>query len=733
VSTFEIISNLAYGVGLNALLLAAALGLLARVLPSHRCQDISSPLDEAERLIAFLVVLSACIVCVVTLAGSLGLASNKAAMLSLAAALALFTMTTLAGGGGFGAVIKSGGNVVRASDRIVRLALQEKALRVGIACVGAPWVFLFVERLLAPPVAWDALTYHLLFPLHWIQEGRLDTLVQPTGDPSTPFYPLVGEMHFYWGFLSTGSDWWCAWAQGPFWVASSLAVACIARLVGARRVPAAIAGLFWGSVPVVIRQSVEPMVDLMQAAFCLAAVFLLLRCVVIGGSWRYLIAAAALGLTIGTKYTGLVWVLPLVPLALAATLRCRERGMRLMPLLTFSIAVAGLLGGYAYVRNTLVAGNPVFPLGLTFDGRSILQGPRTLGQYHHDGSRQILIGMFLSPRAILDLGAGLTPYVFGAALVLVFSMRRLQGCVSAALVSSASIIGFSLFLMVIPYHDPRLAMISVALAVAASAVLVPRGLASRRWEGFLVLLPAVSAPFGLFYWAKDFARAGLNTRDLVAVSVAALLLLALPWNRFRRVRAGEYRAETSRLQPSRVWAAGLLALILTVPVTKAYESRRFAEWKAFWSTRYPWGSTEPLAYLADAARVWSLIADLTRRDPATVAYSGTNIPYPLTGIGLRNRVRFVPRNGHLESWHYDWSTPVPDPFSRPSTNAWAANVRRSGARYLCLFREVSADDSLQRFPVEIDWAEGQKLFRPLAAWKWARIYEVLPARPLGAS
>lgn len=727
-STFEIIGNLAYGVGLNALLLAAALGLLARVLPSHRCQEISSPLDAAERLIAFLVVLSACLVCVVTLGGSLGLASNKAAMLSLTVALMLFAITPLVRKSGFGAVIKSGESLVRASDRLVRLALEEKALRVGMACVGASWVLLFIERLLAPPVAWDALTYHLLFPIHWIQEGRLDTLVQPTGDPSTPFYPLVGEMHFYWGLLSTGSDWWCAWAQGPFWIASSLAVACIARLVGARRMPAAIAGLLWGSVPVVIRQSVEPMVDLMQVAFCLAAGFLLLRCVVLGGSWRYLMAAAAVGLTIGTKYTGLVWVLALVPLALAATLRCGERGVRLMLLLTLSIAAAALLGGYAYVRNTLVAGNPVFPLGLTFDGRSVLQGPRTLSQYLHDGPRQVLIGMSLSPRAILDLGVGLAAYVFGAASVVIFSMRRLQDRIYAALVSSASIIGFALFLTVIPYHDPRLAMIPVALAVAASAVLVPPSLASGPGGALLALLPALSAPFGLFYWAKDLARAGLSARYLVALSAAALLPPALLWNRFQSARTGEHRSGAGRLRTSRAWVAGLLALILMVPMTKAYESRRFMEWKAFWSTRYPWGSRVPIASLSDAARVWSLIADLTRRDPTTVAYSGTNIPYPLTGIGLRNRVRFIPRNSLSESWHYDWSTPVPDPFGQPSPEAWLENVKRLDIRYLCVFREVKANDPMERFPIEAAWAEANPtLFRPVIAKSWVRAYEVTSA------
>src|SRR2546428_3996934 len=113
-------------------------------------------------------------------------------MLALTVALGLLSMTGRAWRTSWGATGRLASDLRGAARHMAAQILSERPLRVALCCVTIPWLLLFVDRAFAPPVAWDALTYHLTFPLHW--SGRLDTLVQPTGEPSSPFYPLVGEM-----------------------------------------------------------------------------------------------------------------------------------------------------------------------------------------------------------------------------------------------------------------------------------------------------------------------------------------------------------------------------------------------------------------------------------------------------------------------------------------------------------------------------------------------------------
>ena len=135
-----------------------------------------------------------------------------------------------------------------------------------------------------------------------------------------------------------------------------------------------------------------------------------------------------------------------------------------------------------------------------------------------------------------------------------------------------------------------------------------------------------------------------------------------------------------------------------------------------------------------------------------VAYAGTNLPYYLLGVGLRNEVRYVNIDGHrdwlLHDYHREavaegrptWPNPRPG-WDRihPDYDAWLANLRAARTQMLFVTRVNPAEGphniaDHERFPVEKVWADAHpETFEPVygaaANDPEVRIYRIRPARP----
>ena len=86
----------------------------------------------------------------------------------------------------------------------------------------------------------DDISYHLSAVAAWVRYGDLRMIRFSMGDPSTPFYPVLGELSS-WVLLAPfrDSDVAARWAQIPFALFSFLAVYAITRRLGLARREAA--------------------------------------------------------------------------------------------------------------------------------------------------------------------------------------------------------------------------------------------------------------------------------------------------------------------------------------------------------------------------------------------------------------------------------------------------------------------------------------------------------------
>ena len=707
-------------IAVNGVLLWAAWGLSEFV----RGRGGSAfPLVERSALV--LVSAVSLVVLLVTMGGVLGVLDRRAVMLGLGVAVGFAT-----GALARRASRSRGIDLVRADEPREDSPSWRAAsgsVAAGALCVAVTWALLLAERITLPPVAWDALTYHLHFPVMWLQEGSLVTTATPVGDPSNPYFPLVGEMLLYWTLLTTRTDLWTCLSQLPMALVSAGVVATLAVRCGSTRTLGALAGLGWLATPIVLRQSVEPMVDIQLATWWLLAVYVLVRW---GdgarGAWLTL-AGVCGGLLIGTKMSGLLYAAALLPVWIHARRARSEAGARTaVGDAAAAMLAVPILGGFAYLRNLVNGGNPFLPLEVRVGGHTLLQGITDRAYYFgSDAPRLSWADLFLSARAVLDTGFVFLPLLGFLVLGASWRPRGPRGALAAS-----GAVAFILAAILLPYREHRyfIPVLGVGWSVAAAIVSSPLLERRARFVGLLLLL--ATAPVTLFYWGKDLVLAGSDVGHGAGIAAAALLLAAARFHR-GMARHGKRIVRPSRgpLRAVALVAASLMVAAVLAWLQLRYLGARYALWERYWGSRHEWEdrATARPDY-RDMSAAWSDLNERTHGERATIAYAGMNAPYPLTGERFDNRVRFVPRGGPADGSLYDWGS-KPRASVDGSVETWIANLREVGTDYLCVFRVERRENPSARPPVEWEWAERMSgAFQLVWASDHARVYRVERAR-----
>jgi hypothetical protein len=216
----------------------------------------------------------------------------------------------------------------------------------------------------APPTSGDAIAYHLSAPKEWLEAGR----IFPIWWDWNTFQPFTTELH-----QALGQALWNGRAAmvvtALLGVFSVCCVYGLARELAGRRA-AVVAAIVWVAQGMFVWESTGGFVELVLAGFIALSVWHLLALRRSGNPHDALWAGLAAGLAAGTKYHGLIFAL-----AFAVLLLAMARRRRLLSLGLFTAAAVVALPWY--VRNWVVAGNPLYPFAAgVFGGKYLDAGAR---------------------------------------------------------------------------------------------------------------------------------------------------------------------------------------------------------------------------------------------------------------------------------------------------------------------------------------------------------------------
>lgn len=513
-----------------------------------------------------------------------------------------------------------------------RLPLPEMTpgFLVAAGAVAAMLAARVLKGTVAPPLGWDAVTYHLFKAGRFASLGGWTHESAPDGWGYYEFFPAGGSVLFGGTMLFARDGALVAAMGGAFGVIAALAVYTLARRLGACRAPAACAALAMAATPALASLLTTGYVDVLVAGGVLAAIALAPSPGERDRWARAALAGAACGLAAACKTSA----------APAAVLLAVAIGLRsLLPATLFSVTAA-VTAIPEYLAAWTATGNPLYPFGLSFGGYRFLEGNAQLTTLlsgespMHDVSGYPgweifawLGGTWRWPNtdfAGLGLGAALVVVLAGPGLVRVLRDGSLRpralapAFVAAILVAAAwspdSVALRTLWSSVFGRH-----LLPVWGVLLAFAAVVPWLRSRWLWIPTLLAGIAMSIPLG---WGSADAKG------------AAILAAAC---------AGG--AAMAKALPRRALSAALLPVVVAVPLVR--EGARYEVWREAADTEagpYDFHPLDP-----DAVAAWPMWKQLDATAPSRIAvtcgWNGVSQSwylYPLLGSRLQHEVVYVP-------------------------------------------------------------------------------------------
>jgi hypothetical protein len=507
-----------------------------------------------------------------------------------------------------------------------------------IAVVFAHWGLTAKDALDRGMFNFDSLWYHMPFATEIAQSHSVTGLHYTDTVHTNWFYPQNSELLHGVGILLTERDTLSLFLNFGWMAVAFLSAWCIGRPYGRGPHCVVAVAIILECHTLVVREPGAAKNDLVAAALILAAIAILVNAWASGGrdrsslppGWPIAAAGLAVGLAAGTKVTALAMAaaLSVAVIALApAGRRWAAAGW------WFGAAVAG--GGFWYLRNLLVAGNPlpqVEQLGpISLPHPELLQSGRPDYSILHYATDTGVWSEYFGPGLEHAFGVLWPLVVGGAAIAAVLALLRGPDRI-VRWIGAVVLVGMLAYLMT-PLGAsgaegaPEGFSINIRFAVPAllaGAVLVPlaRGMEGERrgWALLAVLVAVLVVTDRVDAVLRDPSRLfGLLVATL-AVLIPAALLLGLRRGAIPRAAA--------------IAGFGVLALAVAAiayPVQRDYLDDRFGP------------NSELPGMDLNHAYVWA-------RDTsdARIGLAGTTagfLQYGLYGTDLSNRVRYLGAKG----------------------------------------------------------------------------------------
>jgi 4-amino-4-deoxy-L-arabinose transferase-like glycosyltransferase len=240
------------------------------------------------------------------------------------------------------------------------MSTRTKTLFAAAYILHVLWILLLAS---VPPVSRDALTHHLAVPKLWVEGGG----IHERPDILFSYYPQLLDV-LYMAPVALGHDIAAKYLHFTFALLTALLIfVFVRRRIGSSW--AALGGLLFLTLPLIVKLSVTIYVDLGLVFFTTATLFSAVIWLEDTARTRWLVLAAVCsGLALGTKYNALVSFLVLsLLLPFFYLLRFRRDNphaeqLNAVKFGALFVAISLLVFSPWLVRNYSLTGNPIYPL-----------------------------------------------------------------------------------------------------------------------------------------------------------------------------------------------------------------------------------------------------------------------------------------------------------------------------------------------------------------------------------
>lgn len=244
-------------------------------------------------------------------------------------------------------------------------------------------VLLSLSRaLLMPPLAWDALSYHLTFAAMWIKKGTLLFFSAPDQIAENVHFPINGDIIAAWYLLPFFNDLLVNTMNFPITLLGGISCYAIAKELGLSKKEGGFAAALICFAPMIYSQITTQYIDNAVFAFSTVAVLFTLRYLKRGVIYDGILSLVAAGILLGMKYTGIpvVGIIFLATMLKTIRLVSPKGSLKKMGLIIVSLLILCSLGGRNYILNFLDAANPLYPLPLNIFNHELFEGSDKLEQ-----------------------------------------------------------------------------------------------------------------------------------------------------------------------------------------------------------------------------------------------------------------------------------------------------------------------------------------------------------------
>lgn len=576
-------------------------------------------------------------------------------------------------------------------------------------------------NLVNPPWCPDSLQYHLSFPAVWIRNGNLDNpfvVFSGVFNPIYPrletsgisYFPINAELFFVWLMLPLRNAFLADLGEAPFYIIGIIAIYTILRKYSVNKKFALLSGFLWVLIPNIFKQLKSgSQIDVICSVLLLLVIFTFLILKDKLSIKNAFLFGITVGIFVGTKILNIVWLAGLFPLifyGLFTAIKAQKPGLKKLLILLLSIAVTVVLfGGYMFIKNFILTGNPLFPNQVTLFGKTIFKGlidTVVCNKLYYAGNRldlwKIIFAEGLGIQFILIILPGILLPMF----MLTFFKKRERNFAEYLLISITPLIMFALYVVLVNAYVTRYIFPFVSVGLVCSVIFITRLPKGEKYFGVVAFISVLLSAFELAH------------RYELVFSILLSLALFIALFVYRKQLAAFYKSQGF----SKAVFAGLVFIALgLVYLNGRYDKDEFS--------RYPSTFSKKEAWQLDIARAWQKLNEVTGSG-SRVTYTGRQEFYPLFGSKLKNDVKYVSVNTR-ETSLYD----NPDGLCRKVKDfaTWRTNLKKERIGYLFIalpFPENRESEDPAKFPIEDEWALARPQdFQLVYVNSLARIYKVL--------